>query len=184
LEEKLRDALDVSSHSVRHTVVVGEGSWAHLLAKGRAADGPTSVAGSCLFDVSTDDAATLIYTSGTTSGPPKGVALSHRSILTVVGELAAHLHVRPDVRLVSYLPMARIAERVVTHYLPIVVGAAVVCCPDADDRLPVLNRVEPEIVFALPRLCEKLREFYGMSETAGLITVAETIDAPALAADR
>jgi hypothetical protein len=41
-----------------------------------------------------------------------------------------------------------------------------------------------EIVFALPRLCEKLREFYGMSEAAGLIAVAETIDAPALAADR
>ena len=62
------------------------------------------------------DLATIIYTSGTT-GPPKGVMLDHHNICWTVDSLREALGFAPDrSRIVSYLPMAHIAERITTHY--------------------------------------------------------------------
>ena len=67
-------------------------------------------------DARPDDLATVIYTSGTT-GPPKGVMLDHHNICWTVDSLREALGFSPDrSRIISYLPMAHIAERVVTHY--------------------------------------------------------------------
>ena len=59
----------------------------------------------------------MIYTSGTT-GPPKGVMLDHANICWTVESLRRAFGVLDPTgsRLVSYLPMAHIAERIVTHY--------------------------------------------------------------------
>jgi long-subunit acyl-CoA synthetase (AMP-forming) len=102
-----------------------------------------------------DDLATLIYTSGTT-GPPKGVELTHDNILTMVGDVAGRIGADPEHRAISYLPMAHIAERVCTHYLPMTVGFAVVCSPSPSAVTELLPRVRPQIFFSPPRLWEKL----------------------------
>ena len=63
------------------------------------------------------DLATVIYTSGTT-GPPKGVMLDHANVtwtVTCMREVFGDTEVAGS-RLVSYLPMAHIAERNVSHY--------------------------------------------------------------------
>jgi hypothetical protein len=59
-----------------------------------------------------DDLATLIYTSGTT-GPPKGVMISQYNIVYTIEILKRSIHFDNFVgmRVVSYLPMAHIAER-------------------------------------------------------------------------
>src|SRR3954453_22265328 len=71
--------------------------------------------------VEPDDVLTLIYTSGTT-GNPKGVQITHTNILGAVSSYMQIIQFPDGGRIVSYLPMAHIAERVVSHYLPMAFG--------------------------------------------------------------
>ena len=103
-----------------------------------------------------DDLATFIYTSGTT-GPPKGVMLTHHNILWTA-EGFRHLSRTPleGRRLISYLPMAHVAERMVSHYNGLVYGTEVTCCPDTAAIGQFLGEVKPHLFFAVPRVWEKL----------------------------
>jgi long-chain acyl-CoA synthetase len=104
-----------------------------------------------------DDLATLIYTSGTT-GPPKGVMISQYNVAYTVEMLrrAISLDRLAGRRVVSYLPMAHIAERMVSHYQAAILGYSVYCCPDAGQLTSYLKEVRPEIMFGVPRVFEKI----------------------------
>ncbi len=104
-----------------------------------------------------DDIATLIYTSGTT-GPPKGVMISQYNVVYTVESLRRCFGFDEFVgkRVVSYLPMAHIAERMMSHYQTIILGYSVYCCPDANQLSAYLKEVHPEIVFGVPRVWEKI----------------------------
>jgi long-chain acyl-CoA synthetase len=110
-------------------------------------------------DTSPDDLATLIYTSGTT-GPPKGVMLSQYNIVFTVDLLLEcfekQRHEALGWRVVSYLPMAHIAERTTSHYGTLVFGYEVSCCPDPNQLLSYLKEVHPQLLFGVPRVYEKL----------------------------
>jgi long-chain acyl-CoA synthetase len=108
-------------------------------------------------DTSPDDIATLIYTSGTT-GPPKGVMISQYNVVFTVESLRRCIDF-PDFvgkRAVSYLPMAHIAERMMSHYQAAILGYSVYCCPDPNQLTVYLKEVHPEIVFGVPRVWEKI----------------------------
>ena len=106
--------------------------------------------------VEPDDVLTLIYTSGTT-GPPKGVQITHANELTAGRSFDQIIQFPAGARVVSYLPMAHIAERSCTHYLPIMFGFTVTCCPDAREVISYLPEVRPTWFFAVPRIFEKLK---------------------------
>ena len=106
--------------------------------------------------VEPDDLATVIYTSGTT-GPPKGVELTHRNILAEVTGVRARLDFPAGARMVSYLPMAHVAERVMTHYVAMALRAEVTPVADARTVPEHLPSVRPHVFFSPPRLWEKLR---------------------------
>lgn len=100
--------------------------------------------------------ATVIYTSGTT-GPPKGVMLTHHNIAWTVESLFRAI-ARDDLagkRLISYLPMAHIAERITSHYQGMFFGYEVTTCPDASLLAAYCREVRPEILFGVPRVWEK-----------------------------
>ncbi len=104
-----------------------------------------------------DDLATLIYTSGTT-GPPKGVMISQYNVVYTAESLFESIE-NPDAkgwRVVSYLPMAHIAERMTSHYRTLIDGLEVFCCPDPNLLMPYLKEVHPQMVFGVPRVFEKL----------------------------
>jgi long-subunit acyl-CoA synthetase (AMP-forming) len=103
-----------------------------------------------------DDLLTIIYTSGTT-GPPKGVELTHANVLAQLEATSAALGLTDRMRVISYLPMAHIAERLVTNYLPIAHGWRVTTCADARTIGPLLAAVRPEVFFSPPRMWEKMR---------------------------
>ena len=103
-----------------------------------------------------DDLLTLIYTSGTT-GPPKGVQLTHHNMMFAVKTFDEVIDFPDGARVVSYLPMAHIAERAVGHYLPIVLAHTVTCCPNPREVIAYLPEVRPTWFFAVPRIWEKLK---------------------------
>ena len=101
------------------------------------------------------DLATVIYTSGTT-GPPKGVMLDHGGVMWTASSLVERFGFDVDgMRLVSYLPMAHIAERMTSHYAAIIHGYEITTCPEAGKVTQWLTRARPEIFFAVPRVWEK-----------------------------
>ncbi len=106
---------------------------------------------------SPDDLATLIYTSGTT-GPPKGVMLTHRNLAWTVESLRRSIDLDEYLgkRLVSYLPMAHIAERMTSHYQQAFLGYEVTCCPNPGDIGAYAREVRPNVMFGVPRVWEKI----------------------------
>jgi len=104
-----------------------------------------------------DQLATIIYTSGTT-GPPKGVMLTHNNIAWTVECLKQSIQYDDFVgkRLVSYLPMAHIAERMTSHYQGAFVGYEVTTCPDPALLAAYLREVKPNVLFGVPRVWEKV----------------------------
>jgi long-chain acyl-CoA synthetase len=103
-----------------------------------------------------DDVLTLIYTSGTT-GPPKGVQITHGNEMTALRSFDQIIKFPDGAQLVSYLPMAHIAERSCTQYLPMGFGFTVTDCPDAREVISYLPEVRPSWFFAVPRIYEKLK---------------------------
>jgi long-chain acyl-CoA synthetase len=106
--------------------------------------------------VEPDDVLTLIYTSGTT-GPPKGVQLTHSNLIAAVNGFDQVIAFPDDGRVVSWLPMAHIAERACSHYLPMMLGFTTTCCPDPRQVVAYLPEVKPTWFFAVPRIWEKLK---------------------------
>src|SRR5829696_3199420 len=106
--------------------------------------------------VQPDDVLTLIYTSGTT-GPPKGVQLTHANLIAAVLGYDQIIEFPSDGRVISWLPMAHIAERACSHYLPIMLGFTTTCCPDPRQVVAYLPAVRPTWFFAVPRIWEKLK---------------------------
>ncbi|HKN39018.1 MAG TPA: long-chain fatty acid--CoA ligase [Acidimicrobiia bacterium] len=103
-----------------------------------------------------EDLLTLIYTSGTT-GPPKGVMISNHNACWVVESMArATGHPITGWRQVSFLPMAHIAERLMTHYLHIGEGTEATTCPEPTELAAYLREVRPEHFLGVPRVWEKI----------------------------
>jgi long-chain acyl-CoA synthetase len=109
--------------------------------------------------VGPDDLATIIYTSGTT-GNPKGVMLSHYNLVwTAECLLSAFGWDRGSAagkRVVSYLPMAHIAERMTSHYSLISFGYEITTCPETSLLTTYLAQVKPNLMFGVPRVWEKI----------------------------
>lgn len=108
-----------------------------------------------------EDLATLIYTSGTT-GPSKAVMLTHKNVVSAIASIELLNQDHPvlsnpvGIRVVSYLPMAHIAERNTGHYFASLLGHEVTCCPEATQLAMYLREVKPQIIFGVPRVWEKL----------------------------
>src|SRR4051794_11310010 len=106
--------------------------------------------------VGPDDLVTLIYTSGTT-GPPKGVQLTHGNVMAQFRALDPVLPLRGGGRVVSYLPAAHVADRVITHYSALAYGNQLTDCPDPRQVIAHLPDARPTLWGAVPRIWEKLK---------------------------
>lgn len=103
------------------------------------------------------DLLTVIYTSGTT-GPPKGVMLNHSNVLAASAGFEHHSR-RPfdnGMTLVSYLPMAHVAERMCSYYNHVLRGSEIVPCADMTRLSTYLVAARPSVLFGPPRVWEKL----------------------------
>lgn len=108
------------------------------------------------LEVTPDQLATLIYTSGT-MGDPKGVMLTHHNLTSNVAAVRAHHVIDPqpgDVGL-SFLPLSHVFERMVDYYY----WAEGICIAYAESIEKVaenLMEVRPHYMVSVPRLFEKI----------------------------
>ena len=130
-------------------------SWEALRSAGREAlAGDPELVDRSSVAVAQDDLATLIYTSGTT-GVPKGVMISHRNVLWTL-ECVSRTYSLPDhLRLVSYLPLAHIGERMASHYVSLYWVGTVRYIPDLTEVAAAVQETRPHVFFAVPRVWEK-----------------------------
>ena len=107
--------------------------------------------------VKKEDISSIIYTSGTT-GNPKGVILTHKSIMhNLQGaiELINDFNLKNE-RFFSFLPLSHSYERMAGLYFPILIGAEIYFCSTTDKLLSEIKEVKPTILSAVPRLYENI----------------------------
>lgn len=103
-----------------------------------------------------DQLATIIYTSGTT-GTPKGV-MHHFSNFGFAANKAISLFgVGEDDRVLSYLPLCHVAERMFVELASIYAGQTIFFAESLDTFLEDLKRARPTVMFGVPRIWTKFQ---------------------------
>lgn len=131
-----------------------------LVAEGRALDSALLKATGDPFivrysEVTPDDVATIVYTSGTT-GVPKGAVLSHRNMAVNAWQTAGVIPVKQHDVTLSFLPMSHVLGRQVDQFLATLVGFTVAFARDTDSLIENLDQVKPTFITSVPRIYEKL----------------------------
>ncbi|MGG7673110.1 AMP-binding protein [Pseudomonas sp. WC2] len=122
-------------------------SWSDLQRSSPIQDDPRPAA---------EQLATIIYTSGTT-GLPKGVMHSFAN-LGFATTRGTHLFgLNENDRLLSYLPLCHVAERMFVELASIYTGQTVFFAESLDTFITDLQRARPTAMFGVPRIWTKFQ---------------------------
>ena len=102
-----------------------------------------------------DDAAAMFYTSGTT-GSPKGVIHTHRSLITVSRISSDMEQLTHNENVLAYLPIAWIGQNIFSYAQWLVAGFTVYCPESSATVSADMREVGPTYYFAPPRVFEAL----------------------------
>jgi long-chain acyl-CoA synthetase len=116
---------------------------------------PDQGAGTKHVSRSSDELATIVYTSGTT-GKPKGVMLSHKNILSNAYAGLQVLTISPDDSFLSFLPLSHTFERTCGYYLTIMCGATVTYARGIPQLGEDLQTIRPTMLISVPRIYERI----------------------------
>ena len=134
-------------------------SFDNLIGKGSKSLRKSSFKEDTLYKVKEDDVVSIIYTSGTSS-KPKGVMLTHKSIISNIlgaNELVKELEVK-DHKFLSIIPLSHAYEHTAGFFLPILIGAEIFFNENRDQIVNDLLSVKPSLMTAVPRLYEVLHK--------------------------
>ncbi len=133
-------------------------SWQALMARGQTdqASAQDRVIDQRVAAITASDTGTLIYTSGTT-GPSKAVVLSHGNLWWTATTMVKMFHADERDRLLSYLPLAHIAEQLGSMHNQAYAGFAVYYARSIEQLGDHLKEVKPTIFFGVPRVWEKMQ---------------------------
>ena len=104
-----------------------------------------------------DDLATIIYTSGTT-GMPKGVMHSFRTLNWATLSGVTQMKLPQGCRMLSYLPLAHVAERACVEHASFLLGGHVFFAESLDTFVRDVQRARPQMFFSVPRLWVKFQQ--------------------------
>ncbi len=134
-------------------------SFDNLIGKGSKSLSKSIFKEDILHKVKEDDVVSIIYTSGTSS-KPKGVMLTHKSIISNIlgaNELVQELEVK-DHKFLSIIPLSHAYEHTAGFFLPILIGAEIFFNENRDQIVNDLLSVKPSLMTAVPRLYEVLHK--------------------------
>ncbi|MBV4485626.1 AMP-binding protein [Pseudomonas sp. SWRI153] len=100
--------------------------------------------------------ATIIYTSGTT-GLPKGVMHSFANLGFATSRGTQLFGLNENDRLLSYLPLCHVAERMFVELASIYTGQTVFFAESLDTFMTDLKRARPTAMFGVPRIWTKFQ---------------------------
>ncbi|MDM8349886.1 AMP-binding protein [Pseudomonas sp. sp1636] len=121
--------------------------WDDLQACAPIQDDPTPAA---------DQLASIIYTSGTT-GMPKGVMHNFSNLGFAASHAVELFGVDEDDRVLSYLPLCHVAERMFVELASIYAGQTVFFAESLETFLDDLRRARPTVLFGVPRIWSKFQ---------------------------
>jgi long-chain acyl-CoA synthetase len=104
-----------------------------------------------------DELATIIYTSGTT-GNPKGVMQNFTAMAWGLSSGAKRVSFTSNERMLSYLPLAHVAERILVEQGTLRYGGHVFFAESLDTFVADMNRCRPTVFFSVPRLWVKFQQ--------------------------
>ena len=122
-------------------------SWAELQRSSPIQDDPRPAA---------EQLATIIYTSGTT-GLPKGVMHSFANLGFATSRGTQLFGLNENDRLLSYLPLCHVAERMFVEMASIYTGQTVFFAESLDTFITDLKRARPTAMFGVPRIWTKFQ---------------------------
>lgn len=131
-------------------------TWTEFLALGKPADDPMPR----VERLSPAAACTIVYTSGTT-GPPKGVMLSHDNYIWTAKATISVQGFTEDEQMVSYLPLSHCMAQCVDIFITLVLHSTLTF---ADDKALqgtlglTLKATRPTFFMGVPRVYEKLED--------------------------
>ena len=100
--------------------------------------------------------ATIIYTSGTT-GAPKGVMHSFGNFAFAASHAIELFSVGEEDRVLSYLPLCHVAERMFVELASLYAGQRVFFADSLETFLADLRRARPTVIFGVPRIWTKFQ---------------------------
>ena len=105
-------------------------------------------------EIKPDDSFTFVYTSGTT-GPPKGVVLTHKNIVWECDSMREVLPVDENDEQLLFLPMAHIFAKIL-EWATIAKGSRIAFAESIAKIKDNLGEVRPTFMCAVPRVLEKV----------------------------
>jgi long-chain acyl-CoA synthetase len=105
-------------------------------------------------DIKADDSFTFVYTSGTT-GPPKGVVLTHKNIVWECDSMRDVLPVDENDEQLLFLPMAHIFAKIL-EWVTIAKGSRIAFAESIAHIKQNLGEIRPTFMCAVPRVLEKV----------------------------
>ncbi len=104
-----------------------------------------------------DELSTIMYTSGTT-GSPKGVMHSFATFAWSIQAGLKRVPIDTNSRMLSYLPLAHVAERTLVEHGLLATGMEVFFAESLDTFTADLQRARPTVFFSVPRLWVKFQQ--------------------------
>ena len=141
---------------LRHYAEPGLDALDALVESGRAADaGQPGWFDAEVAKTVPDDVAAMFFTSGTT-GNPKGVVHTHRTLIDRAAAGARFDKLSADDEVLAYLPPAWVGQNIFSYAQWLVCGYIVNCPESAETVMIDLKEIGPTYYFAPPRVFEGL----------------------------